>query len=583
MYKNFKFAGQLTETAFDGVLVQYDGKNATIGYSTKPQRARCLFLLSMELEKGDRPFEIKETPRFETIGPMLDVSRGKVLTVAGVKRYIDAITALGMNMLMLYTEDVYEVEGYPQFGYLRGRYALAELRELDAYAAEQGVEMIPCIQTFGHMEQYIKNPEGKKIANDRKNLMAGNEDTYRFIEAEIATMRKAFKTQRIHLGMDETFNAHLGNYLKAYGLEEETKVYREHLKRVLEISGKYFKEPMIWSDMIHDTPDGKPYSDEQTPSPEQIAQTPKNVELVFWDYYKKTKEWYSTILSHHELFQNKLAFGGGIWTWDGLMPNLDYTVKTMQPAMEACLEHQVKTVIITLWVSGQNGADYGQAMAGLPIFSEYCYKGEACTMADIYAASKHLTGVDEALFHAISDIYLNQPRSAVSLAKGFIYGHPLQNLMLYDIDYPAAIEIFQKALKTIEAHTDYEHREFFSILYRIAIAKATLYNGLQAAYKKGDRAFLEKAAREILPQIEADFDAFYPLFKELWLRDYKAFGLDYYLADLGGARLQAQYARETLEDYLAGKIDQIEELEPEILSGLNVRNRGVAGYMSKFR
>ncbi len=276
---------------------------------------------------------------------------------------------------------------------------------------------------------------------------------------------------------------YMGNYFKTHGLEEETKVYREHLKRVLEISGKYFKEPMIWSDMIHDTPDGKVYSAEQTPSPEQIARTPKNVELVFWDYYNQRKEWYSAVLDHHELFPNKLAFGGDIWTWDGLLPNLTYTLKTMKPAMEACLEHRVKTVIITLWVSGQNGADYGQAMAGLPIFSEYCYKGETCTEADIFAAAKHLTGVDEELFHAISDMYSGQIKSAASQAKGFIYGHPLQNLMHYDIDYPATVERFQKALATIEAHTDYAHREFFSILYRIEELEPEIISGLNLHWR----------------------------------------------------------------------------------------------------
>lgn len=50
---------------------------------------------------------------------------------------------MGYNTLMLYTEDTYEVDGQPYFGYMRGRYSKAELRELDDYAAEKGMELIP--------------------------------------------------------------------------------------------------------------------------------------------------------------------------------------------------------------------------------------------------------------------------------------------------------------------------------------------------------------------------------------------------------------------------------------------------------
>ncbi|MBQ7090766.1 MAG: beta-N-acetylhexosaminidase, partial [Clostridia bacterium] len=123
----------LTTKHFDGVYIEYDGTNAVLGFSTKPQEARARFLLSMKQNEG--AFTLTEKPHFQTVGPMLDTSRGKVMTVEGVKRFLDKIQKLGLNMLMLYTEDLFEVEGYPQFGYQRGRYTLEELRELDRYAA----------------------------------------------------------------------------------------------------------------------------------------------------------------------------------------------------------------------------------------------------------------------------------------------------------------------------------------------------------------------------------------------------------------------------------------------------------------
>ena len=42
---------------------------------------------------------------FDRLGIMLDCSRNGVLTVASVKRYMDILSKLGYNCMMLYTED----------------------------------------------------------------------------------------------------------------------------------------------------------------------------------------------------------------------------------------------------------------------------------------------------------------------------------------------------------------------------------------------------------------------------------------------------------------------------------------------
>ena len=76
---------------------------------------------------------------FDRLGIMLDCSRNGVLTVASVKHYMDILSKLGYNCLMLYTEDTYEVDNQPFFGYLRGRYSQEELKELDSYAAGKGI------------------------------------------------------------------------------------------------------------------------------------------------------------------------------------------------------------------------------------------------------------------------------------------------------------------------------------------------------------------------------------------------------------------------------------------------------------
>lgn len=44
----------------------------------------------------------------------------------------------------LYTEDTYKIDGEPFFGYLRGGYTQEHLKEIDDYAFNLGIEVIPC-------------------------------------------------------------------------------------------------------------------------------------------------------------------------------------------------------------------------------------------------------------------------------------------------------------------------------------------------------------------------------------------------------------------------------------------------------
>ena len=64
-------------------------------------------------------------------GVMLDMSRNAVMKVEEVKNFILILKRMGYNSLQLYTEDTFEIEGEPFFGYMRGRYSIEELKEIE--------------------------------------------------------------------------------------------------------------------------------------------------------------------------------------------------------------------------------------------------------------------------------------------------------------------------------------------------------------------------------------------------------------------------------------------------------------------
>ena len=130
------YEGALTFTAHvsDRLTAEGDGTHVSIGFSSITDFCRAIALSIMKIREGEKAFSIDQRRRIETTGVMLDASYDGMLTVSALKEYIDYMAAMGLNLLMLYTEDTYEVKKYPQMGYQRGRYTKEEFAEIVAYA-----------------------------------------------------------------------------------------------------------------------------------------------------------------------------------------------------------------------------------------------------------------------------------------------------------------------------------------------------------------------------------------------------------------------------------------------------------------
>ena len=141
------------------------------------------------------------------LGVMLDCSRNAVMKPEKVKEFIDVLAKIGYNTLELYMEDTYEIEGEPYFGYLRGGYTAQELKDIDAYAEEKGVELIPAIQTLAHFNNLAKLPHYEDIIDINDILLVENEKTYALIDKMFKTLHETFSSRLVNIGMDEAQQA----------------------------------------------------------------------------------------------------------------------------------------------------------------------------------------------------------------------------------------------------------------------------------------------------------------------------------------------------------------------------------------
>ncbi|HBM80732.1 MAG TPA: beta-N-acetylhexosaminidase, partial [Clostridiaceae bacterium] len=345
------------------IQVELEDGHASIGFNKKIHFFRALGLLVEEARNKDS-FKIIEEPQFITDGAMIDCSRNGVMKVESIKKLLRTMAAMGLNALMLYTEDTYTVENQPYFGYMRGRYTYDELKECDDYADIFGIEIIPCIQTLAHLAQALKWSFANDIRDTSDILLVGNKETYEFVESMIKAASAPFRSKRIHLGMDEARNIGLGRYLDKNGYRPTLDLIKEHLRRVLEITDKYGLKPMIWSDMFSRNVN---YDDNL----ENIV--PENVQLVYWDYYHHDKKDYIDNIRKHKKFGSDPVFAGGIWTWVGMSTWYNKTFATMKQALPACKDENIKEVFATMW--GDNGTEdnVAGAMLGLQFFAEEGY------------------------------------------------------------------------------------------------------------------------------------------------------------------------------------------------------------------
>ena len=513
---------------------------------------------------------------FDTFGVMIDMSRNAVMSLDGLKRFMTLLRKMGYNTVMLYTEDTYEVDDEPYFGYMRGRYSKDEMKAIDAFAAELGMTVIPCIQTLAHLNAIFR---WGKYPNDCDDiLLVDDERTYTLIENMFKTLCECFACRRIHIGMDEAHNLGRGKFLDKHGYEGVTDIMRRHLGRVMEIAKKYGYEVMMWSDMyFRSWNNGIARIPKCTVPKEIIDSVPKDVIPVYWDYYQKNEEAYSGMIENHKQFSDKTWFAGGSWCWNGFIPYNKYTLKTMIPAIDACKKHKIRNVFMTMW--GDDGAECSH-FSQLPSLYYIAQYAKGVTDEEkIKAGFKRLVGIDydeyemidcpnEVVPYNTPGEILNEGRP-VNPSKYMLYSDYFNGFLDYTVKVGAGKKYAQFA-ENLRATAKKSRRYgyVFDTAARLCDVLAIKYElgvRTRAAYLSGDKETLRALADREYTELLKLIDSFGRAFERQWFKDNKTHGFDVQDHRIGALIRRTEACRRRLYDYVNGKIDQIEELSEELL------------------
>ena len=525
--------------------------------------------------------------KYERLGVMIDMSRNAVMNLMALKEYLVLLKKMGYNSVMLYTEDTYEVEGEPFFGYMRGRYSIAEMHELDEFANNIGVELIPCIQTLAHLNQALRWGTIPVDCNDI--MLCDDERVYNLIDKMFSTLKKCFKSPYIHIGMDEAHMVGRGKYMDLHGYEDTFSILKRHLEKVCELAKKYDFVPLIWSDMFF-----RPWNDGVYCMMKGRCEMPKgfkdainpDVIPVYWDYYSDSEEHYTDMFYNHKDFKQKPWFAGGIWGWHGFTPFNAHSIKNSIPAVESCKKNKVKNIFFTMW--GDDGGECSN-LANLPALfyvAEYA-KGNS-DEEKIKLKFKRLTGIEFDDFMLLDkpnqvdmDSTSNNPPNPVKYMfysdymSDFLDVTVRDNVNSYDYYENLAQKLYAVAKKSRRYGYlfDAAAKMCDVMKYKYELGKKT-----RVAYENGNKTELERLAKNDYVEVAKAMRKFGAAFEKQWYKENKPQGFDVQDHRIGGMIYRTDACRKRILDYVAGKIDSIPEYEEKLIKAYGNQPSSLSQY-----
>jgi hypothetical protein len=312
------------------------GGAAAVGAGPAGLRYAVETLLQLVDARGGLPAcEIDDAPDFAMRGLMLDVSRGKVPTLETLYGIVDLCVRLKLNCLMLYTEHTFRFRRHPEIGADASPLEAGALRLLDRYAAERHVDLVPTLQTLGHMGHVLKLERYAHLAESPLgwSLSPVDPGTYELLGDLLDEYLPNFRSRLFNANCDEPWDLGRGRSRAREAELGPGGVYLEHVARVREAARAHGKRTLIWGDVVHQ-------------HPERVAEIPRDLLLLDW--------WYEAELDYDRVRvfgEHGLAFAvcPGTSSWNCLFPRVPNSLANIARWADAGRRHGAQGLVCTDW------------------------------------------------------------------------------------------------------------------------------------------------------------------------------------------------------------------------------------------
>jgi hypothetical protein len=345
--------------------------------------------------------EITDSPDLPVRGFMLDVSRTRVPTQGELLTLIRALGRLRVNQLQLYVEHTFAFRGHEDAWKDASPLTAAEIRELDDACTELGIELVPNLNTFGHMERWLRHPRYRAMAEcpegwihpltgqfkEFPGTLRPDQASVDFAGALLDDYLPNFRSRQVNIGGDEPWELGQGFSKQAVAERGKHRVYLDHLKKLCALGRDRGRIVQFWGDILLEDL--------------ALAQdAPADAVPVVWGYDAghPFKEQCGRL---RELGRAYLV-APGTSAWQSFTGRLDNVLSNQSEAVGAAVRHEARGILLTTW--GDNGHHQPWPTAWLPMAAglAQAWGFAANAKTDFAAGCAILGGLSEADGQAVA-------------------------------------------------------------------------------------------------------------------------------------------------------------------------------------
>ncbi len=306
--------------------------------------------------------EIEDAPDFELRGLMLDVSRGKVPSDRTLRELVDLCVRLKLNVLMLYTEHTFRFRRHPRIGAEASPLDAETLRALDGYAAARCVDLVPTLQSLGHMQGVLSIPRYAHLdESDRRwTLSPAEPGTYELLRDLYDEYLPNFRSRWFNANCDEPWDLGQGRSRTRAGEIGVAGVYLEHVRRVRDLASEHGKRTMIWGDVVHQ-------------HPERIPEIDRDLVLLDWWYEAELDFDRVRVFPDHGI---EFLVCPGTSSWNSLFPRVETSRKNIARWAAAGRRHGARGLVCTDWGDGGHHNLLGSSWWGYAWAAQQAWSGD---------------------------------------------------------------------------------------------------------------------------------------------------------------------------------------------------------------
>ena len=338
---------------------------------------------------------VHDWPALAYRGFMMDFSHGQLLRVSEIERQIDLLVRFKANQYYFYSEASIEYEGYEVVN-SDARYTRDEVRRVIEYARQRHVDVVPCMELYGHMHDLFRMEKFADLGLPRygDEFDPRNPRVLAVLDDWVAQTAKLFPSPWYHVGFDEPWS------LGKIGMEPGKDPFKTFIGVLGHVAGeaqRHGKRLMFWADI--DSGAGT-----LSHHPELLRELPADAIAVPWVYDARTN--YDSFVQPLAGAEVPTVVAPAIWNWNEIFPDYHRSFININGLTAAGKKFKTLGILNTGWTDCTQTI-YRQSLPGLALGAVAGWQSEpvdGSTFFEDYAAQMYPAAVAAQVAPALEEL-----------------------------------------------------------------------------------------------------------------------------------------------------------------------------------